>query len=72
MKTRLLTFLIVLLGFYNTSKAQFFTGGTVGFGYTEDRFYASIIPQLGYEFNDKWAFGAGLGGFYDDAILQLY
>lgn len=67
MKTRLLTFLIVLLGFYNTSKAQFFTGGAVGLGYTEDRSYASIVPQLGYEFNDKWALGVGLGGFYDDA-----
>lgn len=66
MKTRLLTLLIMLLGICNTSKAQWFTGGTVGFGYTEDRFYASIIPQLGYEFNDKWAFGAGLGGLYDD------
>ena len=72
MKTRLLTLLIMLLGICNTSKAQWFTGGTVGFGYTEDRFYARISPQLGYEFNDKGAFGAGLGGFYDDAILQLY
>lgn len=45
-----------------TSKAQMMIGGEFGIGYLSDCFAVQLQPKIGYQFNDKWAVGAG-GGF---------
>lgn len=44
-----------------TAQAQVFLGGTGRIGYTNDVFVLGIVPEVGYEINEKWAVGAGLG-----------
>lgn len=43
------------------SQAQVFVGGTGRIGYADDIFLFAVVPEVGYEFNEKWAVGAGLG-----------
>ncbi|MBQ8050305.1 MAG: outer membrane beta-barrel protein [Bacteroidaceae bacterium] len=43
------------------ASAQWFVGGGTNFGYIKDNFQFSFHPQAGYEFNDRWAVGFGLG-----------
>ena len=43
------------------ASAQWFVGGGANFGYFKDNFQFSLHPQGGYEFNDRWAVGLGLG-----------
>ena len=54
--------LLVLFALSLTASAQkdFFVGGTAGIGYSH-KFFLDLIPHFGYEFDDKWAVGAGLG-----------
>lgn len=45
-----------------TASAQFYFGGQVGFSRnaTDNQTSLIIAPELGYNFNDKWAFGGVL------------
>lgn len=56
---RILTVLFVLCAI--TAKAQVFVGGTGAIGYGNESFHIGLIPEIGYEFNEKWAAGVGLG-----------
>lgn len=56
---RILTILLVLCAI--TAKAQVFVGGTGAIGYANDRFQLGLIPEVGYEFSEKWAAGVGIG-----------
>lgn len=44
-----------------TAQAQVFLGGTGRIGYTNDVFVLGMVPEVGYEINEKWAVGVGLG-----------
>ena len=48
------------------ASAQFYLGGTGGFCYFSDMFQFKVLPSVGYEFNDRWAIGAGLGFLIKD------
>ena len=56
------------------SKAQTtFLGGNIGFAYTNEVFSMTILPQIGYEFNDKVAIGAGAGvSVYDGESSDIF
>lgn len=56
---KVLTLLFVLCAM--SAKAQVFVGGTGAIGYERETFQLGLIPEIGYEFNEKWAAGAGLG-----------
>lgn len=56
---KILTLLFVLCAM--TAKAQVFVGGTSAIGYANENFHLGLIPEIGYEFSEKWAAGAGLG-----------
>lgn len=43
------------------AQAQLFVGGTGRIGYANDAFVFGAVPEVGYEFNEKWAAGAALG-----------
>ncbi len=43
------------------ASAQWYVSGTAGIGYLSDRFQMDIRPSVGYEINDRWAAGFGLG-----------
>lgn len=44
-----------------SAQAQVFVGGTGRLGYLEDTFVFSAVPEVGYEFNERWAVGGALG-----------
>lgn len=44
-----------------SAQAQLFVGGTGRFGYADNTFVLSALPEAGYEFNEYWAVGGSLG-----------
>lgn len=54
--------MLVLASMSVNVKAQWFVGGTGGIGYFGNGFALEAVPQAGYEFNQRWAVGLGLGG----------
>ena len=58
--------MLVLAGFCANVSAQFFVTGTAGLGYRYESFSMTLLPGCGYEFNDRWAVGTGLGLFLAD------
>ena len=58
--------MLVLTGFCSNASAQFFVTGTAGLGYRNESFSMTLLPGCGYEFNDRWAVGTGLGLFLAD------
>ncbi len=49
------------------ASAQWFVSGTAGLGYLSDEFQLVLKPGAGYEINDRWAVGLGLGlGVFDN------
>lgn len=60
MKKKILFILAVVL-FCTKANAQWFVGGALGVGYSDERFTMEIKPSAGYEFNDRWAVGLGVG-----------
>lgn len=44
-----------------SAQAQVFLGGTGRIGYANEMFTLGIVPEVGYEINEKWAVGAALG-----------
>lgn len=41
--------------------AQWFVSGGLNIGYYNQNFQLALKPSAGYEFNDRWAVGVGLG-----------
>ena len=60
---KILLLAVVLFASLNAS-AQFYVGGSVGFGSVkpvggeDSEFVFKILPEFGYNLNDKWAIGA--------------
>lgn len=44
-----------------SAQAQVFVGGTGRLGYLDDYFVFSVVPEVGYEFSERWAAGGALG-----------
>ncbi len=44
-----------------SAQAQLFVGGSGKIGYSNDTFSVGLLPEVGYEINDRWAVGVGLG-----------
>ena len=63
---RILLVLLVVVGFCVNAHAQFFVSGTASVVYRHENFGMTLLPGFGYEFNDRWAVGAGLGVVYFD------
>ena len=64
MKKILMTLVAVAMA--TTMNAQWFVGGSLGFGSSKVAGGSSestfkIVPEVGYNLNDKWAFGVSLG-----------
>ena len=63
---KILLLAVVLFASLNAS-AQFYAGGSIGFGSVkpvnggDSEFLFKILPEVGYQINDKWAAGAVLG-----------
>lgn len=63
---KVLLLAVVLFASLNAS-AQFYVGGSVGFGSVkpvggnDSEFTFRILPEFGYNLNDQWAIGAVLG-----------
>lgn len=62
---KILLLAVVMFASLNAS-AQFYVGGSVGFGSVkqgggDSEFTFKILPELGYQLNDQWAVGATLG-----------
>jgi len=55
-----LMMILALITSMNAS-AQWFVSGSAGVGYLDDDFQFHLRPSAGYEFNDRWAAGFGLG-----------
>lgn len=70
MKKLLLLFVTVIMSFnvhaQNKLDGHWFAGGTAGVAYSDETFSMLIMPQGGYEFNDKWAAGLGVGCYCVD------
>jgi len=72
MKKRLLVLLVATVTFSINSFAQFFVGGTLGFGYRNSTFGMRVKPNVGYEFSDRWAVGLGAGfDLVDDEVAGI-
>ena len=71
---KILLLAVVMFASLNAS-AQFYAGGSVGFGSVkpigggDSEFVFKILPELGYQLNDQWAVGAVLG--YQKGGLDL-
>ncbi|MBQ9284695.1 MAG: hypothetical protein IJ209_00195 [Bacteroidaceae bacterium] len=61
---KLLFVVLLFVGFCANASAQFFVSGSASFVYRNENFGMTILPGVGYEFNDRWAVGAGLGLTY--------
>ncbi len=64
MKKRTFALFFGLIAFGINAHAQFFLGGSMGISYRHDRFSLALKPNLGYEFNERWAVGLGIGVDY--------
>lgn len=53
--------MLVLASMSVKVNAQWFIGGSAGLGYFSDRFQMDVRPFAGYEINDRWAVGLGVG-----------
>ena len=58
---KIVMMLLVLASMSVKVNAQWFVGGTGGVGYFGDHFGLEVAPMAGYEFNDRWAVGLGVG-----------
>ncbi len=51
-----------------SAKAQVYVGGSISFWHDDDKFETttfSVSPEVGYNFNEKWAVGGTIGFGYD-------
>ncbi len=53
--------MLMLLSMNANAKAQWFVAGGMNLGYFKENFQFALLPSVGYEFNDRWAVGMGLG-----------
>lgn len=63
---KILLVILFFVGFCANASAQFFISGTASVVYRKSDFGMTLLPGAGYEFNDRWAVGAGLGLTYFD------
>lgn len=63
--------LILFVGTVTMAKGQVFVGGTAGIGIS-DVFSMEMKPMVGYQFNERWAIGTGIGmGILDKDIAGI-
>jgi len=72
---KILSLAVVLFASLNAS-AQWYIGGSVGFGSVkpsggDSEAVFSILPELGYQLNDKWSVGAKVGYHKGDGIAAV-
>ena len=72
---KILLLAVVLFASLNAS-AQWYIGGSVGFGSVkpsggDSEAVFSILPELGYQLNDKWSVGAKVGYHKGDGIAAV-
>lgn len=71
---KILLLAVVMFASLNAS-AQFYVGGSVGFGSVkpigggDSEFIFKILPEVGYNLNEQWAVGATLG--YQKGVMAL-
>ena len=71
---KILLLAVVMFASLNAN-AQFYVGGSVGFGSvkpiggSDSEFTFKILPELGYQLNEQWAVGATLG--YQKGAMNL-
>lgn len=71
MKRYLLVVLVIVCSCLE-SNARWFVGGTFGTGYRKEKFGLVFKPQVGFEFNDRWAVGlAGGLAFSDGDVMDI-
>ncbi|MDE5787546.1 MAG: hypothetical protein K2H79_03250 [Bacteroidaceae bacterium] len=58
---KILMVILVLAGMSGEASAKWFLAGGANLGYLKDHFGFVLKPSAGYEFNDRWAVGIGLG-----------
>lgn len=69
---KIVMMMLVLASMSVKVNAQWFVSGNAGIGYLADRFQLKLLPAAGYEFNDRWAVGFGLGmGVQRDYVFGI-
>ena len=69
---KIVMMMLVLASMSVKVNAQWFVSGNAGIGYLADRFQMKLLPAAGYEFNDRWAVGFGLGmGVQRDYVFGI-
>lgn len=66
--------LIAMSAMVWTAKSQtIFAGGAVGVSCSDEDFQMAILPEVGYEFNDKLAVGGGVGYeyLYEESFMVI-
>lgn len=58
---KILAILLILVSTSLNVNAQWFVAGGTNIGYLKNNFQFALKPSAGYEFNDRWAVGLGLG-----------
>lgn len=58
---KILAILFILLSASVNVNAQWFISGGANVGYYKNNFHFSLRPTAGYEINNRWAVGLGLG-----------
>lgn len=60
MKKTFIFILLTFVSFVTSAQGTWLVGGSAGIGYV-DNFTFAFEPQFGYEFNDRFAIGSGIG-----------
>ena len=72
MKKITIIFTYLILSISTIAKGNFFIGGTGEISYI-DNFVLTLEPQVGYEFNDRWAIGTGIGfGVVANSVAKVF
>lgn len=58
---KILAILLILVSTSLSVNAQWFVAGGTNLGYFKNNFQFALKPSVGYEFNDRWAAGLGVG-----------
>ncbi len=73
---KILLFFVVLVSALSARSQTVYMGGTAGIGYSDESFQLHLLPSVGYEFNEKFAVGMGVGYEYiyeeSAAIINPY
>ena len=77
---KLLLSLVMFLSCFTMATAQFYAGGSLGISHSKLDFgnhdqsgtSFKILPEVGYQFNDRWSFGLNLGFMKGYAALGSF